>query len=354
MNKIKFYLLHNSCHDVDSALKYLQISSLKSTFDFEWNPNQPDYLITTEQIYNIPKIRKEYNKIYSKAKLTVFFTREAVTPDFNLCDYAIGFDSGLQYNDRFIQLPNPFELYPAFIKNSHNEINSIDKARILLKQKNKFCNFLYSNHMAHPNRDLLFHILSNYKKIDSLGRHLNNVGHSGTGYIGHENDCVNLKSPYKFSIASENASFTGYTSEKILTSLAAHTVPIYFGDPMVVEKINPDCFINCNALRNIEDVIPLVKQVDENDDLWCKMISEDWQTPIQKEHSKKIHDSYHNFFLKIFNEPINELKRIPIGCRPDMYAYQFFHEKVHPVPIIKKIYRRLTKSYLNKAKLLSI
>lgn len=348
MKCINFYMLHTTCYDVDSALKYLQLTSLKQHFEFKWSSNDPDYLITTEQIYNIPRIRKLYNKMYKRAKITIFFTREAVTPDFNLCDYAVGFDSGLFYEDRFIQLPSPFDLYPAFVKTNKNEIDTIEKARKILLEKTKFCNFLYSNHLAHPNRDLLFHILSTYKRVDSLGKHLNNVKLRGTGYKGHEKDCILIKSPYKFSIASENACFSGYTSEKILTSLAAHTVPIYFGDPLIAQNINPDAFINCNNLDKIEDVLDLVKQIDENDDLWCKMVSSDWQTPQQMQLSSKRGNDYQKFFIKIFNGNIDKMHRKAIGCRPDMYAYQFFHEKVHSVPFIRKAYKRIISSYLRK------
>lgn len=47
-------------------------------------------------------------------------------------------------------------------------------------------------------RDKLFYNLSEYKRVDSLGKHLNNVNTKGTGYLGHHKDCVTLKEPYKF------------------------------------------------------------------------------------------------------------------------------------------------------------
>ena len=348
MKQIRIYMLHTSCHDVESMLNYLQLTFLKSEFNFLWDESSPDYLITTEQIYNISKIRNLYNRIHKKVKITIFYTREAVTPDFNLCDYAVGFDYGLSYDDRYIQLPTPFELYPAFLTRRHNEIRSMKEAQNVLAHKSEFCNFLYSNHLAHPNRDLLFRILSKYKRVDSLGKHLNNVKLSGTGYKGHENDCIAIKAPYKFSIASENASFTGYTSEKILTSLAAHTIPIYFGDPMIKEKVNPDCFINCNDLKDLNEVVKLVKEVDENDELWCKMVSAPWQTKEQEEQSKECRKNYTLFFYKIFAYEIETVKRLPVGCRPDMYAYQFFHEHIHHKSLLERIYKRLVKSYIKR------
>lgn len=349
MKRIKFYMLHPAAKDAVSALKYLQIESLQKDFDFEWDSTNPDYLVTTELIYNVPSVRKKYRKLYKKARITIFFTREAVTPDFNLCDYAIGFDSDLQKGgdrSRYVQLPTAFDLYSAFTSDKKNAIDSIDKAAFELRNKKFFCNFLYSNHLAHPNRDRLFYLISRYKRVDSLGRHLNNVDIRGTGYKGHERDCVAIKNRYKFSIAAENAEFPGYTSEKILTSLAAHTVPIYFGDPDIEKFINPECFINCNNMNSLEEVIDVVRKIDDNDDLWCKMISTPWQTPAQIEYSAKRVTDYKDFFYKIFDLDIGLARRIPIGCRPDMYKYQFFSERIHKVPLMVRAYQRIFKSYI--------
>lgn len=348
MKTINFYLLHPAAEDAESALKYLGIESLSRSFNFVWDKENPDYLFTTELIYNNPRIRNEYKRLHKIAEIVIFFTREAVTPDFNLCDYAIGFDANLRNGDRYIQLPTAFDLYWAFMDEKFNSISTHDQALQELARKSKFCNFLYSNHMAHPNRDRLFYILSDYKRVDSLGRHLNNTTKSGTGYKGHERDCIKIKSPYKFSIASENATFPGYTSEKILTSLASHTVPIYFGDPNITEIVNPECFLNCNALKDLEEIVELVKRVDEDDDLWSRMISSPWQTPAQAANSEERVKKYKQFFFDIFSKEIADAKRMPEGCRPDMYSYQFFSEKIHEVPLIVRAYRRIMKSYLKR------
>lgn len=348
MKTVKFYMLHPSAHDAESALSYLQAEFLCAHFNMVWDSQNPDYLITTELIYNNKSIRNEYKRLRNQSKIVIFFTREAVSPDFNLCDYAIGFDSDLAKGDRFVQLPTVFNLYRAFTTKKVNEIQSMEAAQKELAGKLGFCNFLYSNHMAHPNRDNLFKILSSYKHVDSLGRHMNNTKQRGTGYKGHEKDCVAIKSPYKFSIASENAGFAGYTSEKILTSLVSHTVPIYWGDPDIEEIINPDCFINCNKLGNLSDVIEIVKEIDSNKDLWCKMISSPWQTPDQILISKQRVDRYNQFLYNIFAGDIKNVKRKPEGCRPDMYAYQFFSEKIHEVPLMVRAYRRIMKSYFKR------
>lgn len=249
MNNIKLYGLHSRLKDSKSLVEYFRFEKLTDEFNFIWSPDDFDYLFATEQTYQNPKLFRQFKELYPKAKIRILWAGEAMSPDFNLFDYAVGFDDGLSYGDRFAQLPPPWE-YPGkkFINSRVNEITTMEQAKKELSQKTGFCNFLYSNSNAHPMRDRLFYEVSKYKHVDSLGKHLNNVGHKGTGFSGFQNTCIDIKRPYKFSIACENAVFAGYTSEKILTSLGAHTIPIYFGDPAITKHINPECFINCNKL----------------------------------------------------------------------------------------------------------
>ena len=344
MKKISFFVLHTYVKDAQSAIHYLQLQHLNQSFEFNWNSETPDYLIATEQIYTDQKLFKEFFKLANKAKVLIFFSREAQSPDFNIFDYAVGFDSQLSNYDRFVQLPTAFDLYPAFLTVCENSIKSKEEASIELNKKNRFCNFLYSNPKAHPLRDQLFFKLSEYKKVDSLGRHLNNTTQKGTGYMGHESDCVLIKNPYKFSIASENACFGGYTSEKILTSLAAHTVPIYFGDPFIEDIINPRCFINVNKYKELDDVLARVQEIDNNDELWYEMVSEPWQTPEQVKTSEKRLSNYLKFFENIFSQdPLIAVRR-PLGCRPDIYKefVKNAHIQQKPAILLKmyKYYRR--------------
>ena len=65
------------------------------------------------------------------------------------------------------------------------------------------------------------------------------------------NDKIKFFSSYKFSIAMENSNGDGYISEKIVDSFLAGTVPIYYGDYMVDEYINPKTYIltNINSIK---------------------------------------------------------------------------------------------------------
>lgn len=319
MISIRFFVLHPSCNDVSSGLNYLGISSLDEKYNFIWSADKPDYCFVTELIYWNDKMRRLFLKKYIDSPILIFYTGEAVSPDFNIFDYGIGFDYDLKYNDRFVQLPPAESFFSNFIKQKESSIHSIEEARNELSHKTSFCNFLYSNYRAHPNRDKLFYILSQYKKVDSLGKHLNNMGNKATGYQGHYDDCTKIKSAYKFSIASENATFPGYYTEKILTSLEANTIPIYWGDPYISEFLNPKRFIDCTHLDRLEQVVDIVKEIDNNDDMWCQMVSEPWQTPEQLIKSKQRMNEYYDFFDNLFTSEPRVSKRAPSGTFPNTY-----------------------------------
>lgn len=324
---LKVYAVHSWVKDVDSFLSFLNIEPLKDEFDFVWADSySPDYLIATDQIYSSKAIFRRFKKNYREDAINIFIASEAIAPDFNVFDYCVGWDSNMQIGDRYCLLP-PAYVYPGrkFIKGIVNTLTTQEQAREELRKKTGFCNFLYSNWVAHPMRDRLFYELSKYKKVDSLGKHLNNVGRKGTGYIGHRMECIDIKRPYKFSIASENATFPGYTSEKIWTSFNAHTVPIYWGDPDIGKFYNEKAFINAMKFDSINALMQRVKEIDDDDEKWCEMVSLPWQTAEQVRLSQDREQEYLNFFRHIFSQEYKYAHRASSGTMPDVYKYHFFN-----------------------------
>lgn len=201
MKEIKLFALHPCINSTENFIKHFNLEPLTQSFNFQWETNTPDYLIATEHIYKNKKLNRIFKNLYKKSKIKIFYAEEAMGCDWNIFDYGLGFDRNLIINDRYVQLPAPFDFFKNFIFNPENEIKTIEQAKILLTQKNKFCNFLYSNPKAHPTRDILFHFISqNYKKVDSLGKHLNNTNTKATGYIGHIEDCVLIKKHINFPL----------------------------------------------------------------------------------------------------------------------------------------------------------
>lgn len=334
---IRIYVPHTWVDNVQTLLEFLNIECLKDDYDFVWDESTPDYIICTDQIYSKKKIFGKFKKLYKSSAINIFYASEAITPDFNIFDYAIGWDVNLQFGDRYCLLP-PAHIYPGkkFVRNIENPITTFEQAKKELSAKTGFCSFLYSNWVAHPMRDQLFYGISKYKRVDSLGKHLNNVNKKGTGYVGHRSECIDIKRPYKFSIASENATFSGYTSEKILTSFDAHSIPIYWGDPDIEKYYNGLAFINAMKYGNIHELTEKIKEIDENDNLWCEMIMQPWQTPEQITLSKKRYKDYVDFYRYIFDIDIKRAKRAPSGTMPDIYSYTLFNGFMS---LVKKYYR---------------
>lgn len=317
------YCIHPKVKDIES---FLDLTCLKDHIEpdsLKWNPENPSILIVTEWVYYRKDLFTKFKDLYEKAGLKIAWMGEAISADLNLFDYWIGFDCDRDDDPRFIRLLSPLDMFHRFISSKENEPKDKFAADMVFSQKSGFCNFLYSNAHAHHMRDDLFYALNRYKKVDSLGKHLNNVAIPGTGYTGHASECVTLKSPYKFSIAAENACYNGYTSEKIITSLLAHTVPIYWGNPSVGMDVNPECFINVSDYENLNAVVNKVKEIDNNPDMWHEIISKPWFTQEQVDYHKLRSEKYYKKMSFILSG--DAPKMAPEGYHIDLYRSNFFN-----------------------------
>jgi GR25 family glycosyltransferase involved in LPS biosynthesis len=143
----------------------------------------------------------------------------------------------------------------------------------MISKKKKFCAFVVTN-PCNPVRNDAFKWLSMYKDIDSAGRLFNNVGDvifAGRGGGGGELKKHEFLKQYKFCLSYENASASGYTTEKILHAKAAGCIPIYWGDPEIGRDFDVKGFLNAQSCTTPEDLINLVKKVDENDEVYDQM-----------------------------------------------------------------------------------
>lgn len=141
----------------------------------------------------------------------IFYTAENVRPNFRECDYALSYDYD-DYNGKNLRLPLYLFSYLKYLEKG----KELD---LYLKQKTKFCNLLVSN----PNckkRNKFFELLNEQRQVDSGGKYKNNLGKP----IENKMDFI---ADYRFSIAFENNSFPGYTTEKIVHPMLVGSIPIY-------------------------------------------------------------------------------------------------------------------------------
>lgn len=250
---------------------------LSRHFNIKVTPDDPDFLIFSFG-----------NKDYFNYKncIRIFYTGENIRPDFTICDYSISFDYEY-YEGRNFRFP----LY-ALLGDVNKLLIPKDPQKIL-SEKTKFCNFVYSNNKV-TERNQFFQLLSKYKRIDSGGTLFNNIGKK----INNKHDFIK---DYKFTIAFENSSYPGYTSEKIFDAMLVNSVPIYWGNPNIDTDFNTSSFINVHEYASFEEVIERIIEVDKNDDLYLEYLKQ----PYFKDNKLNEYvqeDKLLDFFAKIIKE----------------------------------------------------
>ena len=115
----------------------------------------------------------------------------------------------------------------------------------------------------------MFDALSKYRLVTSPGEVCHNT--DAPDLAPRHGDWRGSKLPYqsrfRFSIAYENAAAPGYTTEKLCDALAAHTIPIYWGNPRVAEDVHPECFINASDFDGLDALVDYVATVDRDAEL---------------------------------------------------------------------------------------
>jgi hypothetical protein len=240
------------------------LSLLKRHFPVTLVETNPDFLFYSvfgNRFLNFPNT------------IRIFFTGENVHADFNLCDYAFGFD-WMQLEDRYCRCPN-YQLYDEFSEIRERRRTMAPHEEV--KRKTRFCNFIYSNSNAHPFREELFARLHQYKPVDSAGVYLNNTGFKvGSPSLGSRatRNKIEFQQQCRFSIAIENSSTIGYTTEKLVHALAADTIPIYWGNPEVGREFNTERFVNCHEFKSLDAIIERIREIDQDDAIFSKILGE--------------------------------------------------------------------------------
>ena len=272
--------------------KYIISQILNKYYDVEIS-DSPEYVFCSL-----------YSKDYLKYDcVRIFYTAENMTPDFTLFDYCIGFDE-LSFGDRYIRVPN-YIMNPKYAK----DIELLEKRHLIEANEydnRQFCGTVVSNGDADSMRDYIFDELSKYKKVASGGRYRNNIG-----LPEGVSDKLEFQKQYRFALASENTSFSGYTTEKLIEAFAAGGVPIYWGDPNVGKYFNEKAFVNVLAYESLEMAIKEIIKLDQDKELYYSFLSE--KVMLDSKHFMEIRNRLENFLLNIFEQPLEQAYRRPTG-----------------------------------------
>lgn len=299
MKEIKVYF-----NSFDQRAKFIIMNILSKHYKLILDDVSPDFLFYHTHSHKHWKYPES---------VKIFCTSENIVPDFNICDYAIG-SHYLSFDDRYLR-------FPFFLFWEWNNLEKLEEP-IVEKEKfinRKFCNFVYSNYkIADPIRTEFYYLLSKYKKIDSGGKYLNNMGKR----VENKMDFI---SNYKFTIAFENSSVAGYTTEKIIEPMISHSVPIYWGNPLVENDFMPGSFVNVNNYKSMEDAVEAIIRLDNDDNAYWEMLT---HRKFVLENIKQHYESKLEAFLLNIIEGGGILRRSQYGWAK---CYQRDQRRVAPL-----------------------
>ena len=262
----------------------------------------PDFLFYSTWGYELLK--------YPNA-VRVFCGGEPISPNFNDCDYAFGFEP-IVYNDRYFQYPVGDSDSPGL----YDTLPSIQDRSLVTPEMadRKFCNFVASQDWvgrgAVLRKQFCQTVMDRYKHVDCPGFVLHNLDNAiaprwseglacGQGHVvdnWHQGKLDFIKN-YKFTIAFENCAVSGLTTEKLIHPFQTYSIPIYWGNPDVTKIANPKAFINCNDYENDFDaIIEEIKRLDNDRDAYLEMLS---QPPLQPDFDYKRREKAEEFLFHI-------------------------------------------------------
>lgn len=195
----------------------------------------------------------------------IFFTGENVAPDWQSTDWAFTFEHSA--HPRHFRLPlwvlylDPRELVKP---------PDYDPAAALAA-KNRFCGFVVSNPLCRVRNDF-FRRLSRYKPVDSGGKVMNTLGQRVADKRAFLAEC-------KFTIAFENESHPGYTTEKVVEPMQVGSLPIYWGDPLVGRDFDTTSFLSAHDTpgpRMLDDLVERIVAVDRDESLHRSLLARPW------------------------------------------------------------------------------
>lgn len=282
----------------------------------------------------------------------IFYTGENVRVDWNIADYGIGFEF-LEFEDRYFRYP----LWLLF------GFDAEFKKRVEITDKSKFCSFMVSNPGAprYTPRDMFFKKLCRYKKVDSGGRHLNNVGGTvGDRYGDFINSKKNWLKHYKFNICFENSSFAGYITEKLFNAFEAGCVPIYWGDtslrcdlglkqiqsfkeidqriPKISShlldcKINPKAYVNAHDFATWDELVEEVKRIDSDEKVYEVMFNE--PVFLENVNFDRYVLEHQGKILRFFENIFNQEKESALRRGKGQWLERVLEDRQKPVKFFK-------------------
>ncbi|WP_033618440.1 glycosyltransferase family 10 domain-containing protein [Helicobacter pylori] len=316
------------------------------------NPNKPADLVFGSPVGEARKILS-----YQNTK-RVFYTGENEVPNFNLFDYAIGFDE-LDFKERYLRMP----LYYASLHYKAQSVNDTtapyklksDSLYTLKKPSHKFkenhpnlctvvkgesdpfkrgfASFVASNPNA-PKRNAFYEALNTIEPVTGGGSVKNTLGYN----VKNKSEFL---SQYKFNLCFENTQGYGYVTEKIIDAYFSHTIPIYWGSPSVAKDFNPKSFVNVHDFKDFDEAIDYVRYLHTHPNAYLDML---YENPLNEIDGKAYF--YQNLsFKKILDFFKTILESDTIYHNNPFTLYRDLHEPLISIDDLRANYDDLRANY---------
>lgn len=311
MKKVKIKFV-NFWPDFDPE-EFFLTKILRKHYDVEITDNA-DYIICSGY---------RFYDFLNHNQIRIMFSGENYVPDFNVVDYAFSVYP-LDFLDRHFSFPglvNPsYEFLEQLGKKDRNYSTDI------LKEKKYFAN-LISGHESEKNiRGDMFHLLSQYKRVEAAGTLFNNMPNGET--VNRGGSKYELQKKSKFSFCGESVLHEGFITEKIFDAFSADSIPIYWGSSYISKIINKKAYIDIRDYESLQAAVDRIIELDQDDEKYMEMLRQ----PIFVENGyveKRIGD-LEAFIKNIFDQPLEQAGRRSKFHMPYEYEQQLIDYKWFP------------------------
>lgn len=212
-------------------------------------------------------------------------------------------------NPRYLYLP--FGVL-SFAERYQNQVADLlrPKSPEEIASKTQFCAYLYNK--SYATREQLFRLVNSFKPVTVLGANLAAkppqprsrpssgkriglrkipapvVSRQGSA-VAHDRDLyvvgrktfydssVEKYRPFRFVICCENNTLPGMFTEKIVSAMLAHSIPIYFGTRDISEVFNAKSFINANDfVEQPEKLLATLRDLETNPAAYRAVFEQPW------------------------------------------------------------------------------
>ena len=284
----------NFCNNCSYYLVNYLVNLLKKNYDVEISNDNPDIVFFSNQFvstsnldeYTGENAKTEYD--FPNAK-KVFISGEAVANyDYYTTKsdqhFTIGKPGDLNnerhLNISYFSIVSAWQLWDEckMFDSPFGWLTQKKNLGEILKNKKYFAAIVQQS--TNDYRRGLFDNLCTIEKVRSCGGFETNIPDCSLANRGRTEaeaygNKVKFLSEHFFSLQVQSTTLDWFTQEKIIQAYAANTIPIFWGNPQILDDgFNPESFINCHNYSSIDEVTEKVREIYSDKNKVYKMLLE--------------------------------------------------------------------------------